>query len=113
MKGMSLAGAAVAVAATTVSASAQPYVNHGVCEQWRHGACVSWHGLHDHPPRRSEFGVGYDFGPNHTYVDVGHLPPSVVARNHLDPAFRYVNENGRLYVVNPRSFRVVRVININ
>jgi hypothetical protein len=33
-----------------------------------------------------------------------------VTRYHLRDNFRYVNTNGYIYVVNPQSYRVVRVI---
>ncbi len=55
--------------------------------------------------------VGYAFGPTYSYTDYGALPQPVVTRYHLRNNFRYVNENNRVYVVNPRTYRVVRVIN--
>ena len=54
--------------------------------------------------------VGYGFGPSYSYTDFGALPQPVVTRYHLRNNFRYVNENGYVYVVNPRTYRVVRVI---
>jgi hypothetical protein len=54
--------------------------------------------------------VGYAFGPSYNYVDVAALPAPIVTRYRLRPNFRYVNENGYVYVVNPRTYRVVRVI---
>lgn len=55
--------------------------------------------------------VGYSFGPSYSYTDYSTLPQPMVTRYHLRENYRYVNENGRVYVVNPRSYRVVRVIN--
>ena len=56
--------------------------------------------------------VGYMFGPDYAYSDYGALPPPVVTRYHLRENFRYVNRNGIVYVVNPHSYRVVRVISV-
>jgi hypothetical protein len=33
-----------------------------------------------------------------------------VTRYHLGSRYRYVNDNGYVYVVNPSNYRVVRVI---
>jgi hypothetical protein len=54
--------------------------------------------------------VGYAFGPTYTYTDYGALPQPIVTRYHLRNNFRYVNDNGYVYVVNPHTYRVVRVI---
>lgn len=55
--------------------------------------------------------VGYAFGPSYSYTDYSTLPQPMVTRYHLRNNYRYVNENGHLYVVNPHSYRVMRVIN--
>jgi len=54
--------------------------------------------------------VGYAFGPSYAYTDYGTLPQPIVRRYHLRDNFRYVNRGGFVYVVNPRTYRVVRVI---
>jgi hypothetical protein len=54
--------------------------------------------------------VGYAFGPSYSYTDYSALPQPIVTRYHLRDNFRYVNDNGYVYVVNPRTYRVVRVI---
>ena len=59
---------------------------------------------------RPRYNVGYMFGPSYSYVDLNTLPGPVVTRYHLGPRYRYVSDNGFVYVVNPRSYRVVRVI---
>ena len=56
--------------------------------------------------------VGYSFGPSYTYTEYSTLPQPIVTRYHLRDTFRYVNENGYVYVVNPHSYRVVRVIRV-
>jgi hypothetical protein len=59
---------------------------------------------------RETIRVGYSFGPSYAYTDYGTLPQPVVRRYHLHNNFRYVNRDGLVYVVNPRTYRVVRVI---
>lgn len=54
--------------------------------------------------------VGYAFGPSYSYTEYNALPQPIVTRYHLRDNFRYVNNNGYVYVVNPRTYRVVRVI---
>lgn len=56
--------------------------------------------------------VGYAFGPSYTYTDYTALPQPIVTRYHLRHNYRYVNENGYVYVVSPRTYRVVRVIHV-
>ena len=95
---LALGVAAVALSATPSEARRTGPVT---CAHWRHGQCVAW---------RSRYNVGYVFGPSYNYVDVAALPGPVVTRYHLGPRFRYVNDNGTVYVVNPRTYRVVRVL---
>ncbi len=56
--------------------------------------------------------VGYAFGPSYTYTEYNALPQPIVTRYHLRDNYRYVNENGYVYVVSPKSYRVVRVIHV-
>ncbi|MFL6759197.1 hypothetical protein [Sphingomonas sp.] len=105
-----LAIGAGAVALGAVPATAQRYTNHRACDQWRHGRCVSWHQMTRREARQAGYRVGYNFGPNYSYSDIGALPQPVVTRYHLGSNFRYVNRGGSVYVVNPRTYRVVRVI---
>jgi hypothetical protein len=58
---------------------------------------------------RGEFRVGYDFGPRYSYVDVNALPHPIVTQYHLGTNFRYVDRDGYVYVVNPSTYRVVRI----
>jgi hypothetical protein len=80
--------------------------------KWRHGRCVAWHRLTRRQAIRHGYPVGYRFGPRYSYVDVGTLPGTVVTRYRLGPNFRYVTQNGYVYVVNPNTYRVVRVIRV-
>ena len=93
---------AAAVALTATPSEARHHITGPMtCAHWRHGHCMAW---------RPRYNVGYVFGPNYSYVDVGALPGTVVTRYHLGPRYRYVNENGTVYVVSPRTYRVIRVI---
>ena len=82
----------------------------------RHGHCVRWmtHGYMvsraRHARHMAAYRVGYRFGPTYAYTDIGALPQPFVTQYNLRPTFRYVNQNGYVYVVNPNTYRVVRVI---
>ena len=95
---LALGTAAVALTATPSEARRTGPVT---CARWHHHRCVAW---------RSRYNVGYAFGPRYGYIGVAALPGTVVTRYHLGPQYRYVRENGYVYVVNPRTYRVVRVI---
>ena len=106
-----LGAAAVALAANPAEAR-RHYTNHVVCTKHRHGRCVSYRRLTRAQARRAGYRVGYAFGPNYSYADIGALPQPIVTRYHLGSNFRYVNQNGYVYVVNPNTYRVVRVISV-
>ena len=105
-----LAMGVAAVALTATPSEARHYTNYTKCTKWRHGTCVASRQLTRAQAERRGLPVGHVFGPNYSYVDVGTLPQPIVTRYHLGSRFRYVNENGYVYVVNPRTYRVVRVI---
>jgi hypothetical protein len=93
---------AAAVAVTAMPAQAGQHITGPVtCAHRHHGVCTAV---------RPRYNVGYVFGPSYSYVEPSALPGTIVTRYHLGPRFRYVNENGYVYVVNPRTYRVVRVI---
>ena len=96
-------GAAAAALTATASQARHHITGPMTCAHWRHGRCVAF---------RPRYNVGYVFGPRYGYVDVGALPGTVVTRYHLGPDYRYVSQNGFVYVVSPRTYRVVRVINV-
>ncbi|MFL6726479.1 MAG: hypothetical protein ACJ8FS_08195 [Sphingomicrobium sp.] len=105
-----LALGAAAVALTAVPADARHYTNITKCTKYRHGRCVAWKRLTRGEARRAGYSVGYNFGPDFSYVDVAALPQPIVTRYHLGTNFRYVNQDGYVYVVSPNTYRVVRVI---
>ena len=101
---------ALAVALSAVPAEAKHYTNHMRCAKWHHGRCVTWKRMTVKQARRAGYRVGYRFGPNYAWTDYNSLPQPLVTRYHLRRDWRYVNQNGRLYVVNPHSYRVTRVV---
>ena len=105
---LALAGAAVAL--TTVPATARHSSHNAVCTKHENGRCVAWRDMTQREARRAEYRVGYAFGPSYAYTDFSALPEPLVTRYHLRDNFRYVHSNGYVYVVNPRTYRVTRVI---
>ena len=112
MKLMLAFGVAAVALTATPSQARRHYTNYTTCVKHRHGRCVAWRRLTRRQAMRRGYPVGHRFGASYSYVDIGALPRTVVTRYHLGPNFRYVNENGYVYVVNPRTYRVVRVINV-
>lgn len=112
MMKMMLALGAAAVAMTAVPADAKHYTNMMRCTKHRHGKCVTWKRMTVKQARRAGYAVGYRFGPTYSYTELSALPQPVVTRYHLGDNFRYVNRDGYVYVVNPNTYRVVRVINV-
>ena len=105
-----LALGAAAVALSAMPAEAKHYTNHMRCSRWHHGRCVTWKRMTRAQARRAGFAVGYRFAPTYAWTDYSALPQPLVSRYHLRQDWRYVNQNGRVYVVNPHSYRVTRVI---
>lgn len=107
-----LALGTAAVAMSAVPAEGKHYTNITKCTKYRHGRCVTWKRMTVKQARRAGYRVGYRFGPTYSYTAVNALPQPVVTRYHLGDNFRYVNRDGYVYVVNPRTYRVVRVLSV-
>jgi hypothetical protein len=101
---LALSGAAVALTAAPTAVQAKTYV----CTKWRDGLCVSTHRVKGTNP----YAVGYVFGPNYSYSTFNTLPDPLVSYYHLDPNGRYVYSNGYVYVVDPTTYAVTRVIDM-
>ena len=100
---LALSGAAVALTATTVAdAKTKTYV----CTKWNDGVCVSTHRVKGAPPYK----VGYAFGQTYAYTPYSGLPQPVVTYYKLNESDRYVYSNGYVYVVDPTTYAVTRVI---
>jgi hypothetical protein len=54
--------------------------------------------------------VGYRFAPRYAYTPFSALPQTYVSRYSLDPDYRYVYRDNYIYVVNPRTYAVERII---
>jgi hypothetical protein len=104
-----LALGAAAVALTGISASTAAdarHRHHGrECTKWRHGHCVSY-GHHRH----ARWTTGYRFGPRYGYTSYRALPRTYVRRYDLNPDYRYVYTDNYIYVLNPRTYAVERII---
>ena len=100
---LALSGVAVAASVAPIApANAKTYV----CTKWDSGVCVSTHRVKGRPA----YAVGYVFGPNYAYTTVGALPQPVVTYDNLTASNRYVYSNGYIYVVDPTTYAVTRVI---
>jgi hypothetical protein len=108
---LALGAAAVALTATP-SEARRHYTNYTTCTKYRHGRCVAWRRLTRAQARRAGYAVGYRFGPSYSYTGYSALPGAIVTQYRLRPTYRYVSRNGYVYVVSPRTYRVVRVIQL-
>ena len=105
MKTLIAIAAAATVALAATPADARPH-NGMACAQTRHGQCVAMRGA-----RNPMFRVGYRFAPRYAYTSYNALPRTYVRRYGLRPNYRYVYRNNYIYVVDPTTYAVERVIN--
>ncbi|MFL6848391.1 MAG: hypothetical protein ACJ8EI_08475 [Sphingomicrobium sp.] len=99
---LALTGAAVALATAPADAKPKTYV----CTRWHDGVCVSTHRVKGTAP----YATGYVFGQTYAYTPFSALPQPVVTYYKLSPNERYVYSNGYVYVVDPATWAVTRVI---
>ena len=113
-----------AVAAATLTASAADA--RMVCTQWHHGRCVAMarvnrgQMIRDRNMARREarrearraalYRVGYHFTPTYHYTTYSALPQTYVSQYSLSPDYRYVYRDNYIYVVDPKTYAVQRVI---
>jgi hypothetical protein len=102
---LALSGVAVAL---TVSPAATVQAKDYVCTKWKNGVCVSTHRVKGVDPYK----VGYVFGPTYDHTAVTALPAPVVSYYKLNPDERYVYSNGYVYVVDPTTYAVTRVLDV-
>jgi hypothetical protein len=103
---LALSGAAVALTAAPTALQAK--VKTYVCTKWRSGVCVSTHRVRGAAPYK----VGYVFGPDYHYTTYTSLPRPVTTYYHLDANGRYVYSDGYVYVVDPTTYAVTRVLDV-
>ena len=109
---IALTGAAVAATGFAAApAQARHYTHRAVCTRWHNHRCVAWRDLtRAQARRRAAYRMGYVFGPNYGYTAYSALPHPYVVRYHLNPDYRYVYNGGYIYVVDPTSYAVTRII---
>ena len=107
---LALGAAAVALTATSADAR-RHYSNVTQCTKYRNGHCVRWQRLTRGAARRAGYRVGYRFGPTYHYTAFDALPHTYVVRYHLSPDYRYVYNNGYIYVVDPTTYAITRILN--
>lgn len=106
---LALGVAAVALAAAPADARHGRYA----CAKWRQGHCVRWmnRGYTMSMARHSRYRVGYRFGPDYGYTSYGAIPRTYVSRYRLNPDYRYVYRDNYIYVVDPTTYAVTRILN--
>ncbi len=105
---LALSGAAVAMTAAPALADKQKML---VCDKWRDGVCVSTESVKVKGTAPT-FAVGHVFGPTYSYVAANDLPQPIVTYHRLNPAHRYVYADGYVYVVDPTTYAVTRVLDV-
>jgi len=116
MKFLALAFGTAAVALSAAPANAdhgRHYAHHArACAKWRHGHCVRWsnHGYMVSTSMHDRYRVGYVFGPDYRYTAYNALPQPYVTRYHLSPDNRYVYTNNQVYVVDPATYAITRIL---
>src|SRR5437660_504333 len=97
-----------ALSGLAVTLSAAPAVAKDVkgvvCTKYVNGVCTDTH--------KVRYKVGYVFGPTYSYTAISDIPPAVVTQYSLSPDSRYVYADGYIYVVDPSTYAVTRVITV-
>ena len=106
MRNIILALGAAGVALTAAPAVARDYSTVIKCSGYRDGQCVAWNRLTKEQAR--DINVGFVFPKDYTYTQFN----TIVTQYHLDPNVRYVSTDGYVYVVDPNSYAVTKVITV-
>jgi hypothetical protein len=110
VKALLALGAAVILTAAPAAAE-KHYSNYITCSKVKDGSCVTWKRLTRGAAARA-YASGYVFGPKYEYTPFPLLPPDYVTRYSLTPDGRYVYKDGYIYVVDPTTYAVTRVIDV-
>lgn len=103
-----LALGAAAVALTVATPAAAKHRSHAVvCTKWHHGHCTRYKEKSRHHAR---YRVGYRFDRGYAYTPYGRIPRTYVSRYDLSPRYRYVYTDDYIYVIDPKTYAVQRVI---
>jgi hypothetical protein len=83
------------------------------CVNYRHHHCVRY--VTNARPMMVRHGMryrtGYVFGPDYSYTAYSSLPQPYVTRYHLSPDYRYVYSGNTIYVVDPTTYAITRILN--
>ena len=103
---------AAGVAAVALGATPSEARRHQAttCAKWRHGHCVAYRTV-KRGTHHQAYRVGYKFGPRYRYTAYSALPRTYVTRYRLAPRYRYVYNGGYIYVVDPATYAVIRILN--
>jgi hypothetical protein len=107
---LALAGAAVVMSAAPAEARHHRHHAAMVCAKYRHHHCVAYRAA-SLRPHLVRYRTGYVFGPSYNYTAYSALPAPYVTRYHLSPDYRYVYSGNTIYVVDPTSYAITRIIN--
>ena len=102
--------AALSVVAASVPAQAREYSDVVQCVKVVDGRCNKWDRLTVEQAAKAQWKMGYVFGPSYNYTAVSAIPQNYISEYGLDPNGRYVYQDGYLYVVDPTSYAVTKVI---
>jgi hypothetical protein len=105
-----LALAATSVVVMAVPAQARTYSDIVQCVKVVDGRCNKWDRLTDEQAAKAQWKMGYVFGPSYSYTALDTIPHDYVTEYSLDPGARYVYQNGYIYVVDPKSYAVTKII---
>jgi hypothetical protein len=105
-----LATAVAAIAVAAAPASARTYSDVVRCVKVADGKCTKWDRLTNKQAIKAQWKMGYVFGPSYAYTDFSTIPSNFVTEYGLDPNGRYVYQNGYIYVVDPSTYAVNKVI---
>ena len=85
---------------------------HMGCAKWKHGRCMRRGNAYAYGHNRGngDYNVGYRFGPSYAYTPYDQIPQPYVTRYSLNRDGRYVYRDNRVYVVNPNTYAVERVL---
>lgn len=108
MKTALLVLSAAAVALSAAPADAR-HARHMVCVKARHGHCLVARAVH--PRHMRAYRTGYVFGPSYGYTAYSALPRTYVTRYRLSPDYRYVYTGNTIYVVDPTTYAITRILN--
>lgn len=103
-----LALSAAAMALSAMPADAQYRHHDRQCAKWRHGHCVRW--ANRGHMRSNGYRVGYVFGPDYGYTAYNAIPRTYVRQYRLRDNYRYVYRDNRVYVVDPTTYAVTRIL---